>query len=193
MDKILNLIILGPQGSGKGTQAALLARNFRAALFGAGDALREIAKIDTAIGRRVHQTINVEGRLVEPELISDVIKEQILTVPKEQSLILDSYPRSLEQYDLFKQFWPEMGRGDYLVIFLELSEAEAIKRLMQRKRVDDSEEIIRKRLQMFRSLTMPMIAEMEKEGKVIRIDGTPSIDKVQQQILEKLNLSPAAR
>lgn len=180
------MIILGPQGSGKGTQAALLQKRFDAAYFGAGDALREIAKTDTALGRKVHQTINVEGKLVEPELISEVVREKILTVPREQNLVIDSYPRSLEQYELFRQFWSDMNRGPYTVVFLELSEEEAVKRLMQRKRLDDTEEAIRQRLALFNSLTLPMIRQMEMADEVICVNGLPSIEQVHQEILAKL-------
>src|SRR5262245_17703220 len=102
-----NLIVLGPQGSGKTTQAKLLAQKLGFALLGAGDVLRKIAKEDTELGRKVHQTVNVEDRLVQPELISEVFKEKIAVVPKDQGLILDGYPRSLAQYALFKRFWPE--------------------------------------------------------------------------------------
>ena len=186
--KDFNLIILGPQGSGKGTQAELLAKKFGWSLFVAGDLLREIAKQNSELGRKVHQTINVEGRLADPELISEVMKEKIGSVPKDQGLLIDSYPRSLTQYELFKKFWPEMGRGDYQAIFIELSEDEAVKRMLLRKRLDDNEEIIRKRLELFNSETMPMIKAMEADGNIIRIDGAPSIEEVQAEILEKLNL-----
>src|SRR3989344_4365001 len=169
MEKPLNLIILGPQGSGKGTQAALLQKRFDAAYFGAGDALREIAKTDTALGRKVHQTINVEGKLVEPELISEVVREKILTVPREQNLVIDSYPRSLEQYELFRQFLSDMNRGPYTVVFLELSE-----------------EAVRQRLALFNSLTLPMIRQMEMADEVICVNGLPSIEQVHQEILAKL-------
>jgi adenylate kinase len=106
----LNLIILGPQGSGKTTQAELLAKKLGFALFGAGDLLREIAQEDTELGRAVHHTINLEGRLVQPELISQIIKEKVEALPKDRGLILDGYPRTLTQYELFKKFWPETGR-----------------------------------------------------------------------------------
>lgn len=188
MDKTLNLIILGPQGSGKGTQAELLQKKLHSALFGAGDVLREIAKKDSELGRRVHQTINVEGRLVEPQLISEVMKEKISSVSKDQSLILDSYPRSLEQFEFFRKFWPQMQRGDYKVIYIELSEAEGIKRMGLRKRLDDTQEAIRKRLELFNSQTLPMIEKMDEGAQTIRINGDQSIEAVQGEILEKLNL-----
>ncbi|HYR87749.1 MAG TPA: nucleoside monophosphate kinase [Terriglobia bacterium] len=210
-----NLIILGPQGSGKTTQAELLAKTLGFALFGAGDALREIAREDTELGRKVRRTINVEGRLVEPELISEVIKGKVATVPKGRGLVLDGYPRSMTQYELFKKFWPETGRGDYQVVFIELPDEEAVKRLTGRvtcencgavyvegtmekcarcggrlvKRPDDTPEAIQRRLQSFYSETMPMIRAMEADRKVLHIDGAPSIDEVHRKIVEKLQAS----
>ena len=178
-----NLIILGPQGSGKTTQAELLAKTFGFALLGAGDALREIAQEDTELGRKIRQTINVEGRLVEPELISKVIKEKVAAVPKDRGLILDGYPRSLTQYELFNKFWPETGRGDYRVIFIDLSDEEAIKRLTRRGRPDDTPAAIRTRLQSFYAETMPMVRAMEADGKVSHIDGAQPIDEVNRKIV----------
>jgi adenylate kinase len=209
----LNLIILGPQGAGKTTQAELLAKTLGFALFGAGEALREIAREDTELGRRVDQTINLEGRLVEPELISEVIREKVATVPKDRGLILDGYPRSSAQYVLFKKFWPATGRGDYQVIFIQLSDEEAVKRLATRvmcencgaaytegtlgecikcggrlvKRPDDTPSAIRKRLQLFYEETMPMIRAMETDGKVLHIEGTASIDEVLRRIVAALH------
>ena len=210
-----SLIILGPQGSGKTTQAKLLAKRTGFALFGAGDVLREIAREDSELGRTVHQTVNVEGHLVPPELISDVIKEKVATVPKDGGLILDGYPRNLSQYELFKHFWPETGRGEYQVVFIEVPDEEAVKRLTRRvacencgavytdgtmercakcgarliRRPDDTPEAIRTRLQSFYSETVPMIQAMEADGKVVHIDGTPPIDEVHRTIVRRLQPS----
>jgi adenylate kinase len=178
-----NLIFLGPQGSGKTTQAELLAKTFGFALLGAGDALREIAQEDSELGRKVRKTVNVEGRLVEPELISKVIKERVAAVPKDQGLILDGYPRSLTQSELFKKFWPETARGDYHVVFIELSDEEAVKRLTKRGRPDDTPAAIRTRLHSFYAETMLMIRAMEADGEVLHIDGAQPIDEVHRQIV----------
>jgi len=176
-------------------------------LFGAGDVLREIAQQDSELGREVRQTITA-GRLVEPELISKAISEKVATVPKDQGLILDGYPRSLSQYELFKKFWSQTGRGDYHVIVIELSDEEAIKRLTRRvtcencgavyiegtmekcakcggrlvKRPDDTPAGIRTRLQSFYLETTPMIRAMETDSRVSRIDGSLPIDEVRCKI-----------
>ena len=212
-----NLIILGPQGSGKTTQAELLAKKFGLALFIAGDVLRDIAQVDSELGTTVRRTI-VQGHLVQPELISQVIKEKVATVPKDRGLILDGYPRSLIQYELFKKFWPQTDRGDYRAVFVEVSEEEAVKRLTRRvtcincgavysegaiekcakcggrlvKRSDDTPAAIQTRLQSFYSETMPMIRAMEADGIVLHIDGAPSIDEVHEKIVANLQLDPPA-
>jgi adenylate kinase len=181
-----NLIILGPQGSGKTTQAELLAQRFGFSLLSAGAILRKIAREDTELGKTVHQKINVEGLLVQPELISEVFKEKIAEAPKDRGLILDGYPRTLEQYSLFKKFWPATARGDYQVVFIDLSEEEAVKRLTGRGRSDDTQTAIQTRLQSFYSETMPMIRAMEADGKVVHVDGAPSIDEVHRKIVTSL-------
>ncbi len=212
MLKTMNLIILGPQGSGKGTQAELLAKKFNLINLGAGELLREIAKTDTPLGHELHQIINVEGKHARPEIVTQVFMEKLKNISKEKGVILESYPRNLDQYKKLLEFWPKLDRGDLTVIFIDLAEEEAVIRLSDRlvcekcgsvfiagttgdcrkcggklgHRVDDKPDTIRQRLKLFRELTLPMVQEMEKTTKVIRIDGAPSIDTVHKQILKSL-------
>lgn len=183
--------------------------------LGAGDLLREIEKTDTPLGREVYQTITVEGKLVRPEIISEVFREKLLAVPKNQAVVMESYPRSRGQYQGMKRFWPDLGRGDYKVIFIELSEDEAVKRISKRliceicgtiytagsqplactkcggpiiQRADDRPDAVKKRLEWFNSEVLPLVAEFEKEGKLLRIDGAPTVEVVHNQIVQKLGL-----
>jgi len=176
---------------------------------GAGDELRKIAQEDSDLGRSIRQTVDVEGRLVQPEFISEIIKNRVEAVPKDRGLILDGYPRNVTQYQLFKKLWPETGRGDYRAISIELPDEEAIKRLTNRvtcencgtissagpmdkcskcsgrlvRRPDDTPAAIQKRLQLFHAETLPMIQAMEADGKVSRIDGARPIDEVHRDIV----------
>src|SRR5262249_52267510 len=139
----------------------------------------------------------------------------VATVPNDRGLILDGYPRNLKQYELFKNFWPETGRGDYQVVLIELPDEEAVKRLTRRvtcencgavyiegttqkcakcggrlvRRPDDMPEAIQTRLQSFYSETMPMIRAMEADSKVVHLDGAPPIDEVHQKIVSNLDHS----
>jgi len=99
MNKSLyNLLFFGPQGCGKGTQAKLLSEKFGFIVLGTGELLREIAKTKTDLGSQVDQAVNVEGRLVGPELISQVIEEKIKSLPSDKPIIIDGYLRTLRQY-----------------------------------------------------------------------------------------------
>lgn len=211
----LNLIILGPQGSGKGTQAQLLAEKFDLVLLGAGDLLREIARTDSDLGREVHETINVEGRLVRPEVISEVFRLRLSDVPKDKGVILESYPRSRGQYEQLKKFWPDLSRDGYRAIFIDLPKEQTVARLSRRltcescgrvyiagqvgdtcpncggkliQRIDDRPEVIRNRLATFEAETMPVVDELEREGRLVRINGNQSIESVHEEISKKLNL-----
>ena len=213
MTQPINLIILGPQGSGKGTQAELLVAELHYLMLGAGDSLREVAKTDTELGRRVKERID-QGLLVEPEDISEVIKLKILKIPKEQPLIFESYPRTLAQYERMKEFWPSTGRGDFQAVYIELPEEESIKRLTGRRvcencgenyivgtvdkctkcggkliqRHDDYPEAVKNRLAWSNSELLPLVNRLDEEGKLVRVNGNQSIEMVHQEILNKLRI-----
>jgi len=185
------LIFLGPQGSGKGTQAELLAKGFGYRNYSTGDMLRKIAEEDSELGRKVKSTIDA-GHLVGPELVSAAVADLLMKLPPKDPVIIDGYPRSLEQLRLMKELLPKAGRNEYAVLYFDITEAETFKRLGLREkkegRADDNESSIRKRLEYFRNETMPMITLMEKEGKFIRVNAMPSIARIHQDVIQKLNL-----
>lgn len=209
-----DLIILGPQGSGKGTQVHLLEEKLGFALIESGSSLREIAKTDTDLGKKIKERID-QGMLVEPEMVTEVIKEKISKIPYEQGLIIEGYPRNISQYEHMKKFYLGSGRKDYQVLFIEIPKEESIKRLSSRRvcedcgknyivgtvdecshcggnlvqRHDDYPEAVENRLAWSNSELMPLVNLLKEEGKLIIIDGRPSVEEVFQNIIEKLNLS----
>jgi adenylate kinase len=185
------LIFLGPQGSGKDTQARLLADKFGYKIFDTGTILREISREDTELGRRVKTTID-GGNLVDAELASEVIAERLAQLRTEEKVIVVGYPRGMRQYELLKESWAKLGRDEFLAIYVNITDEEAIKRITLRAekegRADDALEAVKKRLAWSRSEVDPMVDEMEKEGRVIRIDGMPSIEGIHQDILSQLGV-----
>lgn len=214
----MNLIILGPQGCGKGTQAELLVKQFNLAHLEMGAALREIAKEDSPLGRRVDETINHKKELVPEKVIDAVLEKWIGQIPAEQGTIIDGAPRKISQIDEVEGAFKKNNRQLDFVIFVNIPETESVLRISKRysclgcqarlilgwdfqnptdpcpecggkveQRPDDTPQGVRKRLEIFRQETMPVIDHYRKQGKLLDINGMQSVEKVFQEILEKMN------
>lgn len=209
----MNLIILGPQGSGKGTQAELLAGQFGLMHFEMGRVLRSIASSDNQWATQIKTTLNT-GNLVPDELVRtiawDVINKQINIY---KGIIFEGYPRQVSQYDQLKDMLGRFGKKIDIVINIEISEEESIKRLSSRRvcekcgevynlitnpppttackcggklihREDDLPEAIKKRLEIYRTQTMPVFERAQAEGLGVEINGEQSIEKVHEDIVK---------
>ena len=209
----MNLIILGPQGSGKGTQARLVAKKFNLFYFESGDFLRNLAKKN----KRIDKLINEEGKMVPDEEIFALAKKYLEeNVPTRDGIMLDGYPRSVKQYEFLRDWLEERGNNIDSVILLEVSEKESIRRLSARricekcgtvynlitkpppsenackcggkliKRVDDEPEAIKTRLGLYHKETEPLISIFEKENILMRIDGERPIQQIFIDIIARL-------
>lgn len=205
------LIILGPQGSGKGTQAQILAEKLGLYCFDAGSFLRELAKKDLKINKIIDKGILVEDDIMFT-LVTDFFEKNTKNL---DNIIFDGYPRSVKQYKLLKNWLLEKGLSFNKAIFLDLSEEETIRRLSARRtcsacgrvynlitnppdgdfcecggslvqRDDDNPESIKNRLQYFWETTRPLINLLDEEGILIKIDGAKPIEAISQEILERL-------
>ena len=210
----MNIVILGPQGSGKGTQAELIAQKFGLDIFDTGRVLRQVALLDTPFGREVHEIVMVKKELVSNRILKEVLHVRLNDLGREQGIIFDGIPRSLEQGKYFEEAMREFGRKINRVIFVDISPEESLKRIGKRfsceqckeavilkegdgeccvrcggklaQREDDTPEGIKKRLGIFRAETMPVIEYFEKEKLVSRINGAQSVEKVFEDILKVL-------
>lgn len=134
MKKNINIIIMGPQGSGKGTQTRILAKKFDLQIFETGNILREIAKQDTEIGKKINEIINTKGEMVP----WDFMKEKILgkkmdELDKNKGIIFDGTPRIMEEVEYWKRKLKEVNRKIDYVFYIDISKEESVKRLSIRK------------------------------------------------------------
>jgi len=177
----MDLVIFGIQGSGKGTQAKLLAKEFGFEIFEAGGELRKIAASGSELGNTVTSFIDV-GKLVPHEIIMQVVEETVKDHPSEQRILFDGIPRDRDQQRDFDAIMTKLGRS-FHCLHITLDPEEGVQRILKRaaieERADDaSEETIRKRMRTFTEKTMPVIEAYKEQGKVIEIDGHGSIDDI---------------
>lgn len=204
----LVIIFLGPQGSGKGTQAELLGKKLHMPVIEMGKLLRQASQINSVKGRKIKKIIN-EGKLLPLSETIDILKNEINKINLQKGFILDGFPRNLDQAKKIEKF------KNKIVIYLSLSEKETLKRLGKRKtcskcgkvfidkrslikcsvcngkleqREDDKPSTIKKRLNLFRKSTKPVLEYYQKKNELININGEQSIDNVFKEILKKLGI-----
>jgi len=171
-------LLIGAQGSGKSTQAKLLAEYLKIPFISTGDMFRILAEGDSELGQQVKNILS-EGKLVDDETTSKIVREQISKPDFLRGFILDGYPRNLEQVRLFD---PKFDK----VIYLNVPEEELLKRLMARGRTDDTPEGIKTRLDLYYKVTEPLVNHYKDLGVLKEVDGRGSIEEVQQRIRENL-------
>ncbi|MBU4339232.1 nucleoside monophosphate kinase [Patescibacteria group bacterium] len=211
--KINNLIILGPSGSGKGTQAELLARKFNLKMLDGGEYLRKILSSKSKESKRVAEKMN-KGNLAPTDIIRDWMKMQIFSRPISRVLIFSGQPRMLGEAKLALKWFQESGRGIPLVIFLKVSNREVLKRLEKRyicakckkvytldappkkfckicggkiiKRADDTPKLIKNRLAYFKIQVAQTLKFFKKKGILIEVNGEQSVVETHKEIVRKI-------
>lgn len=172
----LKIIVMGPVGSGKSTQADLLAKHLKVPHLEMGEILREMASQDESIRKIVES-----GSLVTDEVVLGVLADELAKEEYKSGFVIDGVPRTIEQASNLP-FVPD------LVIYLRVRDSENIKRLLKRGRMDDTEEIIKDRLNIYHQQTSPILDFYRQRGKLLEIDGEPPIKVISQDIFEKLKL-----
>lgn len=170
----MKILLIGPQGSGKSTQASLLAEFLNVPKISTGDIFRELAKEDSEEGIRIRQIMN-EGRLIDDTETAKIVERRLQKNDVRDEFILDGYPRNLAQKELFDP-------GVDKVIYLKVPDEEVIKRLSARGREDDSPEAIKKRLDLYYEQTKPLLDYYRSHDILIEIDGIGSVEKIQDEI-----------
>jgi adenylate kinase len=186
----LNILVLGPQGAGKGTQAKRLAEEYGIAHVSTGDMLRAAIIAGSELGLRVKGIVD-SGELVPDELMIELIRDRLIQPDTAGGFVLDGFPRTFAQAEALEPMLREIGKPLSVVLFLQLPEDVAIQRLLRRAelegRSDDTPEAIRKRLALYRSETEPLIEWYRIRANVVTIHGDRSENEVFAQIEEALD------
>lgn len=214
----MRLVIFGPPGAGKGTQAQLLRERYKLKHISTGQLFRAAMKADTPLGRSVQSYVS-EGRLVPDEVVWDMTRDALEEIEADQ-FILDGYPRTVNQAELFEQFLKKENKPLSALISLEVSPEVIVERLSRRRvdpetgntyhldfnpppaevakedliqREDDQPASIRQRIQVYDKETAPVKAFYEERNLLYRIDGEGTIEEVQTGIVEALSAVESSR
>jgi len=134
MKKNINIIIMGPQGSGKGTQARMLAKKYDLEIFETGAVSRKIAKQDTEIGRKINEIINVKGDIVPWDFMKkEILGQKLSELNRNKGIIFDGTPRIMEEAEFWDERLKEVNRDINYVFYVDISKEESIKRISSRK------------------------------------------------------------
>jgi adenylate kinase len=187
-----NLILMGPPGAGKGTQAQFLLDRLGIPQISTGDMLREAAASGSAVGREA-QGIMARGELVPDAVVIEIVRQRLARADCRPGFILDGFPRTADQARALDALLRELGLAPVRVVVLEVPEAELTRRILSRGegRADDNEATVRKRLEVYRSSTEPVIRHYG--SAVRRVDGLGSVDQIRERIAAALGLTGARR
>jgi adenylate kinase len=207
----LNLVLLGPPGSGKGTQGERLQTDLRLPYYATGDILRAAVREGTDLGSEAKQYMD-RGDLVPDEVMVGLIAERVASAEAADGFILDGFPRTIAQAEALDARLSELGRGLTAVLLVDVPEEEVVRRLSGRRvcpnghvfhmeldppreegvcdicgerleiRDDDQPEVVRHRLGTYHEKTEPLVAYYEERGMLHRIDGQPTPDEVASRI-----------
>jgi adenylate kinase len=181
----LDLLLLGPPGAGKGTQAKRLSDERGIPQISTGDMLREAIADETELGKRVKPILD-SGELVPDDLMVSLIRERLGRSDTEGGFILDGFPRTIAQAEALDAMLGEIGRRLAAVLEFRLDEEEAADRLLgraaQEGRSDDTPDVVRNRMRVYREQTEPLVEHYGEQGILVGIDAGAGIDEVQGEI-----------
>jgi len=198
----MRLILLGPPGAGKGTQAQRLVQRHGIVQLSTGDMLRAAVKAGTPIGRKA-EAIMARGELVPDEVVVAIVSDRIDQPDARKGFILDGFPRTVAQAEALERMLAEKTLGLHAVVELKVDEGALLKRLASRiaemkargepVRPDDNPEALKTRLDVYRRQTAPLVAFYGKKGLLKSVDGMAPIEAVAGAIDEALSPEIAVR
>ncbi|GAA3454408.1 adenylate kinase [Dactylosporangium matsuzakiense] len=180
------ILMVGAPGSGKGTQADSIAKQFGITHIASGDLLRRHIADGTAIGKTVEDIVN-KGELVPDALIMDMLRKPVMAANETGGYVLDGFPRTVEQAEAAYRTAGTLGVGVQIAVHLEVPEEELIRRLLARARgADDTEDVIRHRIKVYEEKTRPLLEYYASRETLIQVNGARPISEVTWSIVVQL-------
>lgn len=170
----MKILFIGPQGSGKSTQAKLLSEYLSMPYLGSGDIFRQISNQDSNLGKKLREILTA-GKLVDDQTTCEVVKKKLEEDTYKGGFILDGYPRTVDQIKMFDP-------GFDLVFYLDVSKKVSLKRLLKRVREDDTPALIEARLVHYYNQTQPLLGYFNEIGILKEVDGEREILEIQNEI-----------
>ena len=191
----MNLLVLGPQGAGKGTQAKRISAEYGIPHISTGDMFRAARDAGTELGRQV-APILAAGELVPDELTVALIRERLGEPDAVEGFVLDGFPRNLAQAGALDEMLASIGKTLDAILFFDIPDSVGIDRALERARLegrdDDTPEVIRRRLEIYHSKTEPVVEHYRVTGKLVPLHAERSIEAVWREIEEALERVGAA-
>lgn len=186
----MRLLLIGPPGSGKGTQASRIGAHLGIEHISSGELLRQHVEEGTAIGRAVQAQLD-KGDLVPDGVVMDVLRKPVEAASRRGGYILDGFPRTVAQAEAAYLVAREIGAWVQVALYLEVPREELIERALARGRAsgrtDDTLEVINYRLQVFDDLTLPLLEYYDNREILVTVDGSQSIDAVTAAAVARLD------
>ena len=177
------LLFLGPPGAGKGTQANLFCKKYGLVHLSTGDLLRDAVSSGSILGLKAAEIMN-KGELVSDELVLSIVEGRLVNI--NEGWLLDGFPRNINQANSLKNLLEKIKQPLEGVILIKVDDDYLIKRLLERGRQDDNEQVITNRLNIYREQTTPLIDLYKKQGILEEIEGNADIDVVFSSIEKSL-------
>lgn len=179
----MRIVLVGPPGAGKGTQAALLSEKLGVPHISTGDLFRANISENTELGQTAKSYIDA-GNLVPSSVTNDMVAERIAEGDAAEGFLLDGYPRSVEQADALSELLAKSDLDIDAVLEFDIDDDTVVERMLARGREDDTEEVIRHRMDVYRSETAPLLDYYA--GKVVKIDAVGEVNEISDRAMKAL-------
>ena len=181
----MRLLIMGPPGAGKGTQAVNIAKTLNIPHISTGDIYRENMKNETPLGLEA-KVFYDKGMYVPDEITNRIVEDRLTWDDAKNGFLLDGYPRTIDQVNFLDQILSKKSQKIEKVLELTIDipvvVARLLKRAQEQGRIDDTEEVITKRLEVYATSTAPLLAEYKNRGILVQVDGMGSVSEVEEKI-----------